>query len=115
MKPSIQQKIYLLFFKQEINQESQVEHENLESWDENQPQERITNFYALYLANLKSCTQYKAKVELRFNNESVKTSTGDPIPNITTPEFWTQPDTRISPDLTLINQTEDSANFKLTG
>jgi hypothetical protein len=62
-----------------------------------------------------SCTKYKAQVELRFNNEPVKTSTVDPLPNITTPEFRTQPDTNILPNLTLINPIEDSANFELTG
>ncbi len=93
-------------FKQEINQES---------WVENQPQDPIYAFFELNIKNLKSCTQYKAKVELRFNNEPVKNSAGNPIPNITTPEFWTQPYTTILPDLTLISQTEDSASFKLTG
>jgi hypothetical protein len=65
--------------------------------------------------NLTSCTKYTAEVELRFNNEPVRDSEGQPIPNITTPEFWTKPDTNILPDLRLINQTEDSANFELTG
>jgi hypothetical protein len=62
-----------------------------------------------------SCTQHMAEVELRFNNEPVRAFNGQPIPKITTPEFWTQPDTTILPDLRLISQTEDSANFELTG
>jgi hypothetical protein len=69
----------------------------------------------LELGNLVSCTQYKAKVELKFNNEPVHDSFGQPIPNITTPEFWTQPDTSILPDLRLISQTKDSAHFDLKG
>jgi hypothetical protein len=69
----------------------------------------------LKLENLKSCTRYMAKVELRFNYEPVVDSEGQPIPKIPTPEFWTKPDTTILPDLRLISQTEDSANFELTG
>ncbi len=103
-------------FKQEINQDSQLEHQNQETWVEHQNQEGIEQFSQIKLENLKSCTQYKAKVELKFNNEPVKDSTnGVPISNITTPEFWTQPDTSILPTLTLINPIEDSANFELTG
>ncbi len=106
LKSNILHKSFLVCFQQETNQES---------WLENQHQEGIISFYELNLVNLKSCTQYKAKVELRFNNEPVKDSTYQPIPSITTPEFQTKPDTTILPDLRLISQTEDSANFKLTG
>ena len=109
------QEIYLLCSKKEINQECQDEHQNQEGWIENQEQEGIRSFYELQLENLKSCTQYKAKVELRFNNEPVKDSTGQPIPSITTPEFQTKPDTTILPDLRLISQTEVSAVFELKG
>jgi hypothetical protein len=105
----------MLCFKQETNQESQAENHNQESWVENQPQDGINIFYKVKLVDLKSCTLYKAKVELMFNNELVKDTTGQPIPSIPTPEFWTLPDTTIFPDLKLISQTEDSANFELTG
>jgi hypothetical protein len=116
LKHSIQQNIYMLCFKQETNQAWLAENRNQESWVENQPQDGIDSFFDLKLANLKSCTQYQAKAELKFNNEPVKDSiNGDPISNITTPEFLTQPDTSILPTLTLINPIEDSANFKLTG
>jgi hypothetical protein len=54
-------------------------------------------------------------VELKFNNEPVRDSFGQPIPNITTQEFWTWPYTPILPDLRLISQTEDSADFELKG
>ncbi len=98
--------MYRLCFKQETNEESPIEHQN---------QETIGRFSQLRLENLKSCSQYKAKVELKFNNEPVRDSEGQPIPNITTPEFWTKPDTSILHDLRLISQTEDSANFELKG
>jgi hypothetical protein len=109
------QEIYLLCFKQEIDQDSQLEHQNQETWIEHQNQERINSFTQIYLENLKSCTQYTAKVELMFNNEPVKDSTRQPIPSLTTPEFQTKPDTTILPDLRLISQTEDSADFELKG
>ncbi len=102
-------------FEKEINQESQDEYQNQEGWVESQDQEKFDSFSQIKLENLKSCTQYKAKAELKFNNEPVKDSTNQPIPSITTPEFWTQPDTSILPTLTLINPIEDSANFELTG
>jgi hypothetical protein len=104
-----------LCFKQEINQDSQLEHQNQEIWVEHENQERIDQFSQIKLENLKSCTQYKANVELRFNNEPVKDSTGQPLPSITTPEFRTKPDTSILPDLRIIIQTEDSADFELRG
>jgi hypothetical protein len=104
-----------LCFKQEANQESQVDNQDQESWVDHQNQEEIDKFTQISLINLKSCTEYKAKVQLRFNNEPVKDSANHPIPNITTPEFQTLPDTTILPDLRLINRTEDSADFKLAG
>jgi hypothetical protein len=106
LKSNNQQEIYLLCFKQETKQEGWVEHRN---------QDNFNHFSQLKLENLKSCTQYKAKVELGFNNEPVKASNEQPIPSIITPDFWTQPNDTILPNLTLINKTEDSAQFELTG
>jgi hypothetical protein len=115
LKSNIQQEIYLLCFKQEINEESWVDNQDQESWVENQNQDRFDTFSEIKLAKLKSCTQYTAKVELMFNNEPVKASDDQPIPSIPTPEFWTKPDIFIWPELKLISQTEDSADFELKG